>query len=87
MATPRPLYSHGRASIPIVEKSCWTPKPFWTGVEKRKSFAPPPTGVYTPDRPASSVVAIRTTLSRPLELVLTETCFMRRVMDYSFSTI
>jgi hypothetical protein len=53
-AMPRPLFSRGKkkAPIPIVEEAVYAPGPIWTGMKKRKYFAP--TGVRNANRPACS---------------------------------
>jgi hypothetical protein len=57
---PSALYP-GKDPVPIVEEAGWAPGPVWTGAENLA-----PTGIRSPDRPARSVVAIPTTLPRPL---------------------
>ena len=48
-ATPRPLYPQERDPVPIVQEAGWAPGPVWTGAENLA-----PTGIRSPDRPASS---------------------------------
>jgi hypothetical protein len=38
--TPRPLYFRGRFPVSVLLESEWDPRPFWTGVQKRKAIAP-----------------------------------------------
>jgi hypothetical protein len=47
--TPRPLFTPGKDAVPIVQEVRWAPGPIWTGA---KNLAP--TGIRSPDRPASS---------------------------------
>jgi len=46
-ATSRPLYP-GKESVPIVQEAGWASGPVWTGEENLA-----PTGIRSPDRPAS----------------------------------
>ena len=46
---PRPLFTPGKDSVPIVQKVGWVPGPVWTGAENLA-----PTGIRSPDRPARS---------------------------------
>ena len=46
--------------VPIVQEIGWAPGPVWTGAENLAS----PTGIRSPDRPARSVVAVSTELTR-----------------------
>ena len=55
--TPRPLFTPRKDPVLIVQEVEWAPGPVWTGAEKLA-----PTGFRSPDRPARSSVAIRTTL-------------------------
>ena len=52
--------SPGNDPVPIVQEAGWAPGPVWTGAENLAV-----TGIRSPDRPARSVVAIPTELSRP----------------------
>jgi hypothetical protein len=63
--TPRPLFTHGKDPVAIVQEAWWAPGPVWTGAE---NFAP--TGIRSPDRPARNSVAIPTELPGPFSLVL-----------------
>jgi len=47
--TPRPLFTPGKHSVPIVQEAGWAPGPVWTGAENLA-----PTGIRSPDRPARS---------------------------------
>jgi hypothetical protein len=47
--TPRPLFTPEKDSVPIVQEAGWAPGPVWTGEENLA-----PTGIRSPDRPASS---------------------------------
>jgi len=47
--TTRPLFTPGKDPVPIVQEAGWAPGPVWTGA---KNLAP--TGIRSPDRPASS---------------------------------
>jgi hypothetical protein len=47
--TPRPLFTPGKDSVPIVQEAGWVPGPVWTGA---KNLAP--TGIRSPDRPTRS---------------------------------
>jgi hypothetical protein len=44
---PRPLFTHGKDPVPIVQKGGWTPGLVWTGAENLA-----PTGIQSLDRPA-----------------------------------
>ena len=46
---PRPLFTHGKDPVPIVQEAGWAPGPVWTGAENLA-----PTGIRSPDRPARS---------------------------------
>jgi hypothetical protein len=46
--TPRPLFTPGKDPVPIVQEAGWAPGPVWTGTENLA-----PTGILSPDRPAS----------------------------------
>jgi len=52
--TPRPLFTPGKDSVPIVDEAGWAPGPVWTGVEILAS-----TGIRSPDRPACSQALYR----------------------------
>jgi len=60
--TPRPLFTLGKDSVPIVQEAGWTPGPIWTGAENLV-----PTGIRSPDRPARSQSLYR--LSYPAHLI------------------
>ena len=47
--TPRPLFTPGKDSVPIVQEAGWALGPVWTGAENLA-----PTGIRSPDRPARS---------------------------------
>ena len=49
IATPRPLFTPGKGSVPIVQEAGWAPGPIWTGAENLA-----PTGIRSPDRPSRS---------------------------------
>jgi len=36
--TPRPLFSHGKDTVPIVQEAGWAPGPVWTGAENLAPF-------------------------------------------------
>ena len=46
---PRPLFTPGKDSVPIVQEAGWAPGPAWTGAE---NLDPP--GFRSPGRPARS---------------------------------
>jgi len=46
---PRPLFTPGKDPVPIVQEAGWASGPVWTGAENLT-----PTGIRSPDRPASS---------------------------------
>ena len=46
--TPRPYFTPGKGTVPIVQEDGWAPGPVWTGGNSR------PTGIRSPDRPARS---------------------------------
>ena len=58
--TLRPLFTPGKDPVPIVQEAGWAPGPVWTGAENLA-----PNGIRSPDRPASSSVAILTELPGP----------------------
>ena len=58
--TPRPLFTPGKDTVPIVQETGWAPGPVWTGAESLAH-----TGIRSPDRPARSSVAIPTELPGP----------------------
>ena len=47
--TPRPLFTSGKDTVPIIQEAGWAPGPVWTGEENLA-----PTGIPSPDRPARS---------------------------------
>jgi len=47
--TPRPLFTPGKDPVPIVLEGGWAPGPVWTGADNLA-----PTGIRSPDRPASN---------------------------------
>jgi hypothetical protein len=46
---PRPLFTPGKDTVPIVQAAGWTPGPVWTGAENLAS-----TGIWSLNRPARS---------------------------------
>jgi hypothetical protein len=42
---PRPLFTHGKDPVPIVQEAGWAPGPVWTCAENVA-----PTGIRSPDR-------------------------------------
>jgi len=44
--TPRPLFTPGKDSVPLLQEAEWAPGPIWTGAENLA-----PTGIRSPDRP------------------------------------
>ena len=52
--TPRPLFTPGKDSVPIVQEAGWVPGPVWTG-EKNLVLI----GIRYPDRPARSQLLYR----------------------------
>ena len=60
--TPRPLFTHGKDPVPIVQEAGWVPGPVWTGAKNLAS-----TGIQSPDRPAHSQSLYR--LSYPAHTV------------------
>jgi hypothetical protein len=59
-ATPRPLSTPGKDSVPTAQEAGWAPGPVWTGVENLTS-----TRIRSPDRPARSSFATPTELPGP----------------------
>jgi len=47
IVTPRPHFTPGKDSVPIVQEAGWAPGPVWTGAENLA-----PNGIRSPDRPA-----------------------------------
>ena len=47
--TPRPLFTPGKDTVPIVQEGRWAPGPVWTDAENLA-----PTGIRSPDHPARS---------------------------------
>jgi hypothetical protein len=47
--TPWPLFTPGKNAVPIVQEAGWATRPVWTGAENLA-----PTGIRSPDSPASS---------------------------------
>ena len=56
--TPRPPFTPGKDSVPIVQEAWWAPGPVWTGAENLD-----PTGIRTPEGPVRSQSLYR--LSNP----------------------
>jgi hypothetical protein len=52
--TPRPLFTSGKDSVPIVQEDGWAPGPVWTGAENLA-----PTGIRFSDRPSRSQLLYR----------------------------
>ena len=48
ICTPRPYFTPGKDTVPIVQEAGWAPEPVWTGGKSR------PIGILSPDRPARS---------------------------------
>ena len=71
-STPRPHFTPGKGSVPIVQEAGWAPGPVWTGGKSR------PHRDSIPDRPARSSVAIPTALPGPLTVTSIETISRRR---------
>ena len=46
---PRPLFTCGKDPVPIVQEAGWAQGPVWAGAENLT-----PTGIRSPDGPASS---------------------------------
>ena len=59
-ATPQPLCSRGWDNVPTVQEVGWASGPVWTAAENL-----PPTGILSPDRPASSESLYRLHYSNP----------------------
>jgi hypothetical protein len=59
-STPRPHFTPGKDSVPIVQEAGWAPGPVSRGAENQA-----PIGIRSPDRPARSSVAIPTELPGP----------------------
>jgi len=47
--TPRPLFTPGKDSVPILQEAEWVPVPVWTGAENLA-----PTGIRSSDHPTHS---------------------------------
>ena len=58
-STPRPHFTPGKDSVPILQEAGWAPGPVWTG-GKSRSYRD-----SIPDRSARSSVAIPTELPGP----------------------
>jgi len=58
-STPRPHFTPGKDSVPILQEAWWSPGPVWTSGKSR------PHHDSIPDRPARSSVAIPTELPGP----------------------
>ena len=58
-STPRPHFTPGKDTVPILQGAGWAPGPVWTGGKSR------PHRDSIPDRPARSSVAIPTELPGP----------------------
>ena len=61
-SAPRPgRFTPGEGPVPIVQEAGWAPGPVWTGAEYLA-----PTGIRSPDRPASSESLYRLSYPDPL---------------------
>ena len=58
--TPQMLPPRERTLVPTEQETGWTPEPVWTFPEKKKYLTP--TGIWTPNRPARSLVTTSNTL-------------------------
>jgi len=58
-STPRPHFTPGKDSVPILQEAGWAPGPVWMGGKSR------PHRYSIPDRPARSSVAVPTELPGP----------------------
>ena len=58
-STPRPHFTPGKDTVPILQEAEWAPGPVWTGGKSR------PNRDSIPNRPARSSVAIPTELPSP----------------------
>ena len=62
---PRPgRLTPGNAPVPNVQEAGWAPGPFWTGTENLA-----PTGIRSPDRPASSESLYRLSYRGPRKIL------------------
>ena len=64
-ATPRPLFTPGKDSVPIVQEAGWASGPVWTGAENLA-----PTGIRSLDRPARSQSLYWLSYSAPISHVV-----------------
>ena len=55
---PRPLFTPGKDTVPIVQEAGWAPGPVWTGAENLA-----PTGIRSPDRATRSQSVYRLSYS------------------------
>jgi len=62
--TLRPLFTPGKDPVPIVQEVGWAPGSVWTGAENHA-----PTGIPSPDRPASSQSLYRLRYSAKLDFM------------------
>jgi len=61
---PRPLFTHVKDPVPIVQEAGWASGTVWTGAENLATI-----GIRSLDRPARSSVATTTTLTGPVCVV------------------
>jgi len=52
--TPRPLFTPGKDTVPIVQEAGWAPGPVWTGAENLA-----PIGIRSPECPARALYRLR----------------------------
>jgi hypothetical protein len=75
--TPRPgRFNLGKDPVPIVHEAGWVPRPVWTGAENLA-----PTGIRSPDRPASSESLYRLTYPGPVHYIRSQICHVRGPYD------
>jgi hypothetical protein len=72
--TPRPFFTPGKDSVPIVQKAGWAPGPVWTGAENLTT-----TGIRSPNRQARSQSPHRLSYWDPKTLLLNENFNIRTV--------
>jgi hypothetical protein len=63
--TPRPLFTPGKDTVPIVQEAGWAPGPVWTGTENLA-----PTRIRSLDRPASSQSLYRLSYRGPANVIM-----------------
>ena len=83
--TTGPLFTPAEDPVPIVQEAGWAPGPVWTGAENLV-----PTGIRSPDRPASSQSLYRLRYASPIlylysyrkkSIELYEFCIMRSIQQ------